>query len=103
MSEPIVVAEHTSTLSGLDVSQQAILLASILRGSTEYSIVAKALDGTIIAWNEGARRIYGYDPEDVVGKANAFILHAPEDVKSGRASAILDETLSVGKWEGSLG
>src|SRR6476619_4921652 len=86
----------------MSVAERAAFLSSILESSTEYSIVAKDLDGTIRAWNDGARRLYGYEPSDVIGKANAFILHSPEDVKSGRAQAILDEARERGKWSGEL-
>src|SRR3970040_1724197 len=86
----------------MGTAEQVAFLHSILESSTEYSIVAKDLDATILAWNEGARRIYGYEGGDVVGKASAFILHAPEDRQSGRAQAILDEARRTGKWEGTL-
>ena len=91
-----------SIVSGMAVADQVAFLNTILHSSTEYSIVAKDLDGLILAWNEGARRIYGYEASDVVGKASAFILHDPEDVKSGRAQAILDEARATGKWSGEL-
>ncbi len=58
-------------------------LLSLIGSSTEYSIIGKDLDGTIVLWNEGARRLYGYAPEDVVGLANSAILHTPEDVQAG--------------------
>jgi PAS domain S-box-containing protein len=86
----------------MDTAERAAFLNSILESSTEYSIVAKDIDGTIRAWNEGARRLYGYEASDVVGKASAFILHIPEDVKSGRAQAILDEARENGKWSGEV-
>ena len=97
MAESSVIERTT-----LELTEQAAFLNSILESSTEYSIIAKDLDGTIRAWNEGARRVYGYDAQEVVGKAKAFILHDPEDVKSGRAQAILDEARQTGKWEGTL-
>src|SRR6266568_8455886 len=56
------------------------LISNILESSTEYSIIGKDLQGTILLWNEGARRLYGYSSEDVVGKANSAMLHTPEDV-----------------------
>jgi PAS domain S-box-containing protein len=86
----------------MGVTEQVTFLNSILESSTEYSIIAKDLDGGILAWNEGARRIYGYEASDVVRKASAFILHDPEDFKSGRAQAFLDEARRTGKWEGEL-
>jgi PAS domain S-box-containing protein len=89
------------TAPDMTVAEQVAFLKTILESSTEYSIVAKDLNGTILAWNEGARRIYGYKSEDVIGKS-AFILHHPDDVASGRAQAILDQVKESGKWSGEL-
>ena len=83
--------------------QEAVdFITNILQASTEYSIIGKGLDGTILLWNEGARRLYGYGPEEVVGKANSSILHVPEDVSSGLSQEIMDSALRDGKWEGTL-
>src|SRR5579872_211183 len=78
-------------------------ITTILQASTEYSIIGKNLDGDILLWNEGARRLYGYEPEEVVGKANSSILHTPEDVMAGRHTEIVQAALRDGKWEGTLG
>jgi PAS domain S-box-containing protein len=99
LSEPV---SSRRSLEERGIAEQVAFLKSVLEGSTEYSIVAKDLDGTILAWNEGARRVYGYEAADVVGKMKAFILHHPDDVRSGRAQAILDEARQTGKWEGQL-
>lgn len=77
-------------------------IANILESSTEYSIIGKDLDGKILLWNEGARRLYGYEPEEVVGKANSSILHVPEDVATGKPRELLDAALRDGKWEGTI-
>jgi diguanylate cyclase (GGDEF)-like protein/PAS domain S-box-containing protein len=77
-------------------------IAGVLQASTEYSIVGLGLDGTILLWNEGARRLYGYEPGEVLGRANAAILHVPEDVEKGRPQAIFDSALKHAKWEGAL-
>ena len=90
-----------SVVAEMDLADQAAFLRSILEGSTEYAIIAKDRAGAILAWNEGARRIYGYDAEDVIGKS-AFLLHDPEDVKLGHAQAFLDEARAAGKWEGRI-
>jgi PAS domain-containing protein len=41
-------------------SDERAFLQLVLDSSTEYSIIAADLDGNILLWNAGARRIYGY-------------------------------------------
>src|SRR2546428_13442767 len=77
-------------------------ISNILESSTEYSIIGKDLDGKILLWNEGARRLYGYEPEEVVGKANSSIRHTLEDVQAGKPREILEAALREGKWEGTV-
>lgn len=84
-------------------AQEAVdFITNILESSTEYSVIGKDLDGKILLWNEGARRLYGYEPEEVVGKANSAMLHTDEDVAGGRPREILDAALHNGKWEGTI-
>lgn len=77
-------------------------LANVLESSTEYSIIGSDLEGTIMLWNEGARRAYGYLPEEVVGCANSAVLHAPEDVTAGKPREIMSTALRDGRWEGMV-
>src|SRR3954465_9128121 len=87
----------------LGSAEQALdFIGNILESSTEYSVIGKDLDGKILLWNEGARRIYGYEPEEVVGKANSSILHTPEDAAAGKPLELLNAALRDGKWEGTL-
>ena len=84
-------------------AQEAVdFIVNVLQACTEYSIIDTDLDGRIQLWNEGARRIYGYEPEEVIGKANAVRLHVPEDVRSGVPREIFDSVIVNGKWEGTL-
>ncbi|MBC7703761.1 MAG: PAS domain S-box protein [Rhodoferax sp.] len=84
-------------------SEQAMeLINNILESSTEYSIIGQDLDGKILFWNEGARRLYGYEPDEVIGQANSAILHVPEDVQAGKHQEIMVRALRDGKWEGTL-
>lgn len=42
-------------------------LAAIVE-STSDAIVSKTLDGTVLSWNDGAARLYGYSAREVVGR-----------------------------------
>ena len=75
------------------------ILSSILDASTMYSIVATRLDGTFVLWNEGARRIYGYDAHEIMGR-NVRILHRDEDVQSGKVDSIFADAFQHGQWQG---
>ena len=54
----------------------ARLLASIVETSDD-AIVSKSLDGTIQTWNAGAQRLFGYSPEQAIGR-HISILIPPE-------------------------
>jgi PAS domain S-box-containing protein len=80
--------------------EKLAFLFEILRASTEYSLIATGVDGRILLCNEGARRLYGYFAEEVVGSANWNILHTPEDIAQGLPRAMQEQSLRDGKWEG---
>ena len=85
----------------MGLGEQAAFLRSVLESSTEYSIVAKDLEGRILAWYEGARRVYGYEAAEITGQS-ANVLHDPDDVQSGRVREILAEARRTGRWSGAL-
>ncbi len=46
----------------------AMRLAALVRSSRD-AVVAKDLNGIITDWNQGAQRIFGYKPKEIIGKS----------------------------------
>jgi PAS domain S-box-containing protein len=84
-----------------DAEEGLVVLASVLDSSTEYSIIATDPEGVIVLWNEGARRLYGYEPAEIVGRPTS-VLHTPEDVKAAMPEAMMDAARRHGEWHGMV-
>src|SRR5206468_9214494 len=52
-------------------------LAAIVESSDD-AIVSKTLEGTIVSWNAGASRMFGYSAQEMVGRS-ILLLMPPED------------------------
>jgi len=52
---------------------QVLQLASIVEFSHD-SIISKSLDGVITSWNKGAEKMFGYKPEQAIGKHISLII-----------------------------
>jgi len=78
-----------------------ILLRSILDSATEYAIIATDLEKNIITWNKGAEKIFGYSPEEIIGKRKLSFLIPDEENKSKSAIENIQKELAHhGVWMG---
>ena len=77
----------SSTHRFAPADERSALLRALV-DSSDDAIIAKGLDGTIVSWNAGAERSYGYTVAEAIGKPIALIV--PDDLRDEQRG-ILDE------------
>lgn len=61
---------------------------------TDYAVISKTLDGTVTGWNAGAQKLYGYTPEEMIGKSiNAIVPAEHDDLKKLLQKVSADERI----------
>lgn len=60
----------------LAVMEKLLHWAAII-DSTDDAVITKSIEGYITSWNRGAQRLYGYTPEEIIGKP-VSVLMPPE-------------------------
>jgi PAS domain S-box-containing protein len=70
----------------------------LVEGVVDYAIYMLDPQGTVINWNAGARRIKGYEAEEVVGR-HFGMFYLPEDRESGLPQRALQTAREHGKFE----
>jgi two-component system CheB/CheR fusion protein len=63
-------------ISALDKARERLAQLSAIVEHSEDAILRKDLDGTIVTWNRGAERLYGYTAEEAIGKDVRFLCAA---------------------------
>ena len=65
---------------------------------TGYAVIAADFDGDVIAYNEGARQVYGYDPAEVFGRLNIETFFPPDFVEAGYFQQAVEVLLGTGRF-----
>lgn len=71
---------------------------TIFDGLLGYAVIAADFDGNIIAYNAGAKLIYGHAPEEVIGHQSLDIIFPPDVNINGRVQGIMDNLLKKGSY-----
>jgi PAS domain S-box-containing protein len=83
--------------------QQAEELRSQLVAIVESShdaIVGRKLDGTITSWNNGAEKVFGYRPEEAIGRSITMLFPADQVDVVMRNSEAIKQGRTIGSYEG---
>ena len=81
-------------------AERAAFLDSILSSTPDHSIIAVDLNGRILSWNEGARRIYGYEAAEVIGQNVSALSVAVGG--SSTPQQLLEACRRTGRWSGEV-
>ena len=84
---PLRLAVRPTSIRLAEQLRMASHLASIVEQSDD-AIMSESLDGTIVTWNRGAARLFGYTAEEAVGQPSSF-LYAPD--RTTELQALLDK------------
>ncbi|MHA4837652.1 PAS domain S-box protein [Sphingopyxis sp. MSC1_008] len=89
------VTERRQVEQALNSSQEQF--RHLVQGVTDYAIYLIDLEGRVSSWNEGARRIKGYEPEDIIGE-HFSRFYTDEDRAHGEPVRALETARQEGRF-----
>ena len=106
MTESKIQSRPAGPKSEIDLVQDRIkylrestdFVATLFESLIGYAIIAADFDGNIIAFNEGARQIYGYAPEEIIGKQNVEIFFPEEFIEAGGLQDIINDLIAKERY-----
>ncbi|MBE1529739.1 PAS domain S-box-containing protein [Sphingopyxis sp. OAS728] len=89
------VTERRQVEEALNNSQEQF--RHLVQGVTDYAIYMLDLDGNVSSWNEGARRIKGYEPQEIIGE-HFSRFYTEEDRANGEPARALETARDEGRF-----
>ena len=82
----------------IDKLDDAERLQLLIDGVVDYAVYLIGPDGLVASWNSGARRLQGYEPEEIIGRPYDM-LFTPEDRARGVPQQALQTAARTGRFE----
>jgi PAS domain S-box-containing protein len=79
-------------------SSERELLGLLVDKMRDYAILLLDVDGRVVTWNEGARRLKGYEEHEIVGR-HFSTFYTPEDIARGHPTELLRTAVQQGTVE----
>jgi PAS domain S-box-containing protein len=80
---------------GLQADEEFPILVSCVK---EYAIFMIDPEGLVRTWNDGAKKIKGYDAEEIIGR-HISVFYTKEDVEKGVIAQNLERAKELGSFE----
>jgi len=71
----------------------------LIEGVSDYAIFSLDSNGYVTSWNSGARRLKGYESEEIIGQ-HFSIFYVPEDAAAELPKQVLETAARDGHYEG---
>lgn len=73
-------------------------LRKMFEGIKDYAMIMLDPEGHVTSWNEGARRIKGYEANEIIGQSFKKF-YPPQDIQMGKCEYELVEAAETGRFE----
>ena len=80
-----------------DLRENTNFVSTLFGSLVGYAIIAADFDGNVLAFNEGARQIYGYAPEEIIGKQSIELFLPNDFIDGGELQRIIDTLTREGR------
>jgi PAS domain S-box-containing protein len=100
---PLGFAKVTRDLTERKANEDALLASQeqtrlFYENVKDYAFITLDLRGHVVDWNEGARRIKGYEANEILGK-HFSVFYDPDEIRMGRCEYELREAATTGRFE----
>jgi PAS domain S-box-containing protein len=82
--EPIGVQGVARDITERKRADEARARIALIVESSDDAIIGKTIDGTILSWNSGAEKIYGYSAREVIGSHVSILIPTDENHELAR-------------------